>query len=81
MKYVVIKKFKDLLDSNHLYQLGDAYPRSGKKATQKRIAELSGSKNKAGQPLIEAVPEECPEVKEEPEKVEKPKKTTKKKGK
>lgn len=79
MKYVVIKKFKDLLDTNHLYEIGDEYPRSGSKATQKRIAELSGSKNKAGHPLIEAVPEDCPKVKEEPE--EKPKKTTKKKGK
>lgn len=75
--FKVIKKFKDLNDGSHLYEVGDEYPRAGKKASAKRLAELSGSNNKAGAPLIEEIKEE-PEA-PEPEE-EKPKKKAKKKG-
>ena len=58
--YKVIHKFLDLQDENHLYKVGDTYPRSGKKATAKRVKELSGTENKIGKPLIEALEEEKP---------------------
>ena len=53
--YKVIHQFLDLKDENHHYQVGDAYPRNGKRASAKRVAELSGSDNKIGKPLIEKV--------------------------
>ena len=55
--YKVIYQFLDLQDDNHHYKVGDAFPRNGKKATAKRIAELSGSENKIHRPLIEKVVE------------------------
>lgn len=56
----VIYKFADLMDENHIYEVGDKYPRDGYKPTQKRVEELKGSDNKIGRPLI----------KEDPEKIE-----------
>ena len=53
----VIKFFHDLQDKNHEYNVGDIYPREGLKPTPERIAELSGSENKQGQPLIAEVSE------------------------
>ena len=52
--YEVIKGFMDLQDDNHLYEVGQTYPRSGYKPTDERIAELSGSNNKRGKPLLKA---------------------------
>lgn len=57
MVYKVISKFKDLQDNGFFYNVGDAYPRKGKKASKKRIAELSSSDNRRGIPLIEEVEE------------------------
>lgn len=48
----VIKQFFDLQDRNYEYKVGDAYPRKGYKATDARIAELAGDKNKMGEALI-----------------------------
>lgn len=59
MMYKVIKYFTDLLDNGYPYSVGDTYPRQGMTATKERIAELVGSNNKQGQPLIELV-EEAP---------------------
>ena len=53
--YKVITRFKDLQDHNHVYSVGDEYPRAGAKASKRRIGELSSSKNKRGIPLIEEV--------------------------
>lgn len=53
--YKVIKFFTDLQDNNHPYEVGDTFPRKGIEVTEDRIAELSGSENKQGQPLIEKV--------------------------
>ena len=53
--YKVIHQFLDLQDGNFHYKVGDAYPRNGKRASAKRIAELSGSENKIHKPLIEKV--------------------------
>ena len=51
--YKVVKKFADLQDNNHIYNEGDTFPRDGVKVSAERIAELSGSENKQGVPLIE----------------------------
>ena len=59
MMYKVIKFFTDLHDNNYPYGVGDIYPRQGLTVTEARIAELVGSNNKQGQPLIELV-EEAP---------------------
>lgn len=51
--YRVIKFFTDLHDENHPYNVGDSFPREGIVVTGERLAELSGSSNKQGTPLIE----------------------------
>lgn len=56
--YKVIRYFTDLQDEKYAYQVGDTYPREGLSPTDERIAELSGSRNRQGKPLIEAIPEE-----------------------
>lgn len=53
--YKVIKFFTDLHDKDHPYSVGDTFPRAGITVTEKRIAELAGSKNRQGTPLIEEV--------------------------
>lgn len=55
-KYVVVRDFKDLQDNDHIYRVGDEYPRSGR-AKKARIDELSSENNKIGQPLIKEVGE------------------------
>ena len=65
--YRVIKAFRDLKDNNHVYSVGDTFPRNGVEAGAERLAELSSDKNLQGVPLIEEV-------------VEKPKRTRKKKS-
>ena len=61
--YKVIKYFTDLHDNDHPYHVGDEFPRRGIKVTDERLKELSGSENKQGVPLIEAVEEEEAEEK------------------
>ncbi len=51
MFYVVIRDFVDLQDENHVYHIGDKYPRKGK-ITKSRVEELSSVKNLIGEPLI-----------------------------
>ena len=92
--YKVVKKFTDLQDYKHLYNVGDLYPREGLKVSGKRIKELMSSTNRQGVALIEEIKEEpkVEETIEEPKEiveeqveekveeiVEKPKKRTKKK--
>lgn len=50
MKYIVIKKFKDLQDNERIYEVGEEY--QGKK-TRKRITELSTDANRVGTTLIQ----------------------------
>lgn len=52
MSYKVIHAFTDIQDFNHIYRVGDVYPRSGMCATETRLNELAGSKNKQKRPLI-----------------------------
>lgn len=82
MKYTVLSEFADLQDGNHIYRVGDEYPRKGYSPTDERVDELSTGKNLLHKPLIQLVvvqePEtvveevveevvETPEVKEQPE--------------
>lgn len=53
--YKVIKLFADLQDNNHVYTIGDTFPRAGLTVTPERLAELAGSNNKQGVPLIKEV--------------------------
>lgn len=55
--YKVIKYFTDLQDNNHPYNAGDIFPRSGMEVSEDRLAELAGSENKQGVPLIQKVEE------------------------
>ncbi len=48
----VVYQFADLEDGNHIYYVGDKYPRDGYEPTKDRISELSGENNKIGRPLI-----------------------------
>lgn len=71
--YKVIKFFHDLEDKKetksgtvyHAYNVGDTYPRDGSKPSEERIAELAGSENKQGEPLIELVEEQVEKQTEE----------------
>lgn len=53
--YKVIVRFTDLQDKNHVYGIGDEYPRAGYRPSKKRIGELASDKNRRGKPLIEKV--------------------------
>ena len=55
--YKVIKYFVDLQDGNRPYNVGDVFPRSGLEVKPERLAELAGSENKQGVPLIKLVEE------------------------
>lgn len=55
MMYKVIRYFVDLQDNNHPYNAGDIFPRSGLVVSENRYAELAGSENKQGVPLIQLV--------------------------
>lgn len=67
MEYRVIEAFVDLLDNNHLYRVGDVYPRSGMDVTLARINELASANNRLGMPLIKL----ADKVKKVEKKVEK----------
>ena len=54
MSYEVLRYFEDLQDGRHPYNTGDVFPRDGLEVSKERIAELAGSNNKLGQPLIKA---------------------------
>lgn len=56
--YKVIVRFRDLKDDGRVYEVGDTYPRKGKRASKARIAELSSTENKRGVALIAEVDDE-----------------------
>jgi hypothetical protein len=59
MTYKVIAFFTDLQDNNRPYNVGDTFPHAeaAYSVTESRLAELSGSENKRGMPLIQPVEE------------------------
>lgn len=77
----VIKKFTDLQDGNHVYNVGDVYPREGYTPSEERIAELASDKNRQGTPLIEVPASAVVDVEEaveETKETEEPKETEEK---
>lgn len=75
--YKVVYGFADLQDDNHIYSVGDGYPRTGYVPTPERVLELEGANNKIGRQLISKI--ESSDDKTEPIE-EKPKKASKKKN-
>lgn len=65
MRFVAAVDFADIQDDYRMYRVGEEFPRPGLIVSEKRLAELSGTSNRAGYPLIKADGEE-------------PKKTTRK---
>lgn len=55
--FTVIKSFTDLQDNDYLYLEGDTYPRDGFEVSEERLAELSTTANRRGEPLVENVEE------------------------
>jgi len=53
--YQVIRFFTDLKDNDYAYKVGDTFPREGVEVSEERLAELAGSDNKQGTPLIKKV--------------------------
>ena len=64
MTYKVIAFFTDLQDGNRAYNVGDNFPHAeaAYTVTESRLAELSGSENKRGMPLIQPVEETAEEM-------------------
>lgn len=65
-KYEVINRFRDT--DGHIYEVGDVYPRVGKKATKKRIETLSTTKNKYKKIYIKKVDDDTNDEKNTPKK-------------
>ena len=55
MSYIVLTRFADLRYGNRIYEAGDTYPRPGLDVSPERLAELAGSDNRIGFPLIRQV--------------------------
>ena len=55
--YVVLSDFADLQDGNHVYHIGDEYPRAGYSRKDERVDELRTGKNLLHKPLIQLVRE------------------------
>ena len=65
--YKVLIEFADLQDKEHVYLVGDEFPRKGFSVSDERIKELSTATNRRGVPLIEEVMENEPEQPENTE--------------
>lgn len=66
--YKVIRFFTDLQDNNRAYSVGDPFPHAEASypVSESRLAELAGSDNLQGEPLIQHVEEMA--AKEAPKK-------------
>jgi hypothetical protein len=58
MAYKVVRRFKDLKHGGHIYEVGDVYPKKGKRTSNARIEELAKGKNKYNQIYIKEVEKE-----------------------
>lgn len=61
MRYVAAVDFADINDDFRMYKAGEEYPRPDLIVSEKRLAELAGSDNRAGYPLIKKDGENAPE--------------------
>jgi hypothetical protein len=78
--YKTVIEFADLQDHEHIYRVGDEFPRRGFSVSKERIHELASSANRRNVALIEEVPDEQPEeVEQESEQPEVHKRGRKKK--
>ena len=50
--YIATVRFADLQDNKRIYEAGEQYPRLGFVVSAERLAELAGSDNLSGRPLI-----------------------------
>ena len=64
--YKVVKSFTDLQDNGYSYNVGDIFPHCGLEVSEMRFAELAGSDNRQGVPLIELVEEKAEEEPKKP---------------
>lgn len=55
MSYIVKTPFADLEDGRRYYLAGEKFPRDGLTVSDERLAQLAGSDNLMGFPLIEKV--------------------------
>lgn len=55
MGFKVLYSFADREDNNHIYNVGDTYPRDGFVADDERINALSTTENRHGTVFIEKV--------------------------
>lgn len=62
MIYIVIKKFRDLKDGNHIYAENDFYPYCLKDIDEERIAELISCDNNFKEPVIRELTQEEKEM-------------------
>lgn len=65
--YKTVIEFADLQDHEHIYRVGDEFPRRGFSVSKERIHELASSANRRNVALIEEVPEEVEQESEQPE--------------
>lgn len=56
--FKVIKEFRDLQDSDYIYEVNDIYPHDNREVPVERIEELAGKKNKIGRRLIQKLKDE-----------------------
>ena len=56
-KYKVVNLFTDLQDNGYAYHVGDTFPHDGMIVSEKRLSELSSTKNRRGIVLIEKIAE------------------------
>ena len=75
--YKVVVKFADVMDRDHIYEIGDTYPREGYEPDADRVEFLASSQNKLGAPVIELVLEKKSKKEEETPKKRTGKKTSK----
>lgn len=57
MAFKVVRRFQEVKHDDHVYEVGDSYPKEGKKATKARFEELSTEKNDYKKIYIEEVKE------------------------
>lgn len=55
MEYKIVREFKEKKHDDHVYVVGDSYPKESEKATKARLEELSTTKNKYKKVYLEEV--------------------------